>query len=92
MATRASSSIPGLAPPLLMDDHLLVDGGIVNNVPADVMRDRSGGRILAVRVGEAGEVPGDADIYFSPNLLAANSKSYLLFYLGFYWSSIVGFS
>tara|TARA_B100001939_G_scaffold322226_1_gene312501 strand:- start:48357 stop:50606 length:2250 start_codon:yes stop_codon:yes gene_type:complete len=62
MATRASSSIPGLAPPLLMDDHLLVDGGIVNNVPADVMRDRSGGRILAVRVGEAGEVPGDADI------------------------------
>lgn len=62
MATRASSSIPGLAPPLLMDDHLLVDGGIVNNVPADVMRERADGRILAVRVGQAGEVMGDSDM------------------------------
>ncbi|MEQ8352190.1 MAG: cyclic nucleotide-binding domain-containing protein [Leptospiraceae bacterium] len=59
-ATRASSSIPGLAPPILVNDHLLVDGGIVNNVPADVMQERSGGRILAVRVGQAGEVMGDS--------------------------------
>ena len=58
-ATRASSSIPGLAPPIMVDNHLLVDGGIVNNVPADIMKERFSGRTLAVRVGQAGEVQGD---------------------------------
>jgi NTE family protein len=59
-ATRASSSLPGIAPPLLHSGHLLVDGGIMNNVPADVMKERGAGRVLAVHVGENDVTVNDA--------------------------------
>lgn len=35
---RASMSIPGLIPPVVEDGELYVDGGVVNNLPVDVMR------------------------------------------------------
>ncbi len=35
---RASASISGVFPPLIDGDKLLVDGGMVNNLPADVMQ------------------------------------------------------
>lgn len=46
-------SIGGYVPPLCdpKDGHLLLDGGYVNNVPADVMHQRGPGPILAVDVG-----------------------------------------
>lgn len=34
----ASMAVPGLFPPVKLDDRLLVDGGIANNVPIDVAR------------------------------------------------------
>jgi len=37
-AVRASSSVPGFAHPVELDGRLLVDGGITDNVPADVAR------------------------------------------------------
>ena len=41
-AVRASIAIPGVLPPVPFNDDLLVDGGVLDNVPADVMRaDRS---------------------------------------------------
>ena len=39
-ATRASSSIPGVLPPVFDGGELLVDGGLLNNLPVDVMRAR----------------------------------------------------
>lgn len=36
--TRASSSIPGLIPPVVINNELHVDGGLLNNLPVDVMR------------------------------------------------------
>jgi lysophospholipid hydrolase len=38
------------------DGHLLLDGGYVNNLPADVMRSRGAKNIFAVDVGS--EVSG----------------------------------
>ena len=38
-ALRASMSIPALFPPVMIDDRLLVDGGVSNNLPIDVARD-----------------------------------------------------
>ena len=35
---RASASIPGVFPPVVDGDRLLVDGGMVNNLPVDVMQ------------------------------------------------------
>lgn len=49
-AARASSSLPGIAPPMIEGGHLLVDGGILSNVPADIMRERGAGQILAVHI------------------------------------------
>lgn len=39
---RTSCAIPGLAPPVPHDGDLLVDGGLLNNLPADIMRERCG--------------------------------------------------
>ncbi|MBT6491861.1 MAG: response regulator [Deltaproteobacteria bacterium] len=35
---RASSSLPGILPPVNIDGELLVDGGVTNNLPADLLR------------------------------------------------------
>jgi lysophospholipid hydrolase len=39
-AVRASTSLPGIFPPVPFGDDLLVDGGLVNNLPVDLIRDR----------------------------------------------------
>lgn len=45
MAVRASSSIPGLFQPVLINEHEYVDGGLVNPLPVDVAQ-RMGARII----------------------------------------------
>lgn len=37
-AVRATSAIPGIMPPVPVGDRLLVDGGVLNNLPVDVAR------------------------------------------------------
>ncbi len=49
-AVRASMSIPGVAAPLCDDGNLIVDGGVLNNLPGDVMRSLLGGTVIAVDV------------------------------------------
>ena len=40
-AVGASMSIPGLAPPLPRGGQLLVDGGVLNNLPVDALAERA---------------------------------------------------
>lgn len=49
---RCSSSIPGLIPPMVIDGELHMDGGLLNNLPVDIMRQFLGkkGRITAVEL------------------------------------------
>lgn len=49
-AVRASSSIPGIFSPLEWEGRLLVDGGVKNNVPADVVKDMGADIVIAVDV------------------------------------------
>ena len=49
-AMRASGSIPGIGPPLFANKQILVDGGIVNNLPVDIMQEKFGGVIIVVDV------------------------------------------
>jgi len=49
-AMRASMSIPGALPPILIDDTLLVDGGIADNIPIEVARKMGADIIIAVDV------------------------------------------
>jgi len=54
-ALRASVALPGILPPVTVEDgHLLVDGGVMNNLPVDVMAAEARGPIIAVDV--AGEI------------------------------------
>ncbi|HEY6598326.1 MAG TPA: patatin-like phospholipase family protein [Pseudomonadales bacterium] len=50
-AMRASMSIPGLFSPIDFDGRLLVDGGIVNNLPVNVVQGLGADTIIAVDVG-----------------------------------------
>lgn len=49
-AVGASMSIPGLVPPLVQGGQLLVDGGVLNNLPIDVMASAGEGPVIAVDV------------------------------------------
>ncbi|PZR99858.1 MAG: hypothetical protein DLM67_02895 [Candidatus Nephthysia bennettiae] len=47
-AVRASMSLPGIFPPVFHDGDLLIDGGVMNNLPVDVMSARlRGGPLVA---------------------------------------------
>ena len=51
VAVRASVAIPGVLPPVPYEGDLLVDGGVLNNMPFEIMRDDSTiGTIIAVDV------------------------------------------
>ncbi len=46
-AMRASGAFPGLLPPLPIEGDLFVDGGVLDNLPVEVMRELCPGPILA---------------------------------------------
>ena len=50
-ALRASVSIPGLLPPVFRGGQVFVDGGVVNNLPVDLMRAQHRGEVIAVDIG-----------------------------------------
>ena len=59
-AVRASLSLPGVLPPVVDGADLLVDGAVMNNFPADIMRTFHPGPIIGVDVGRARSIdPGD---------------------------------
>ncbi|HCP31793.1 TPA: patatin [Candidatus Acetothermia bacterium] len=49
-AIRASLSVPGLFTPVWIDGHLLIDGGVSNPVPVDVIRQLGAEMVIAVDV------------------------------------------
>lgn len=60
-AVRASISIPGVFPPVEGEDgHMLVDGGIVDNLPADVVRrDLHADVVIAIHIEDSPLASGD---------------------------------
>ncbi len=71
-ALRASASLPGIAVPVLDDGNLLVDGGVINNLPGDVVRDMGAGFVIVVNVSseqrlsiEHDEIPSTSDVFWS---------------------------
>jgi predicted acylesterase/phospholipase RssA/CRP-like cAMP-binding protein len=54
-AVRASTAIPGVAIPVCHNGDLLVDGGVLNNLPGDEMRKICSGDIIAVDVSPQSE-------------------------------------
>jgi NTE family protein len=59
----ATTAVPGLLPPVYSGNCQLVDGGILNNVPADVARANGKGPVVAVDVSPTFPLqpPGSSD-------------------------------
>ncbi len=53
LAVRASMAVPGAFAPVHYDGKVLVDGGIVDNVPIDLVRAMGVDRVIVVDVGRA---------------------------------------
>ena len=51
LAMRASMSLPGIFTPVEIDGTVLLDGGLANQVPIDVVRGMGADRVIAVDVG-----------------------------------------
>jgi NTE family protein len=49
-AMRATMSLPGIFAPVRDDTHVYVDGGLVNNLPTDVVRDMGADIVIAVHL------------------------------------------
>ncbi len=51
-AARASMSVPGAFPPIELNGRLLIDGGIIRNLPVDIVRDMGADIVICIDVGK----------------------------------------
>ena len=66
-ALRASCALPGIMPPVVVDGEVLVDGGVLRNLPTDIMRERCRGPVVGVDVALTEDLSA-ADIESPPSL------------------------
>ena len=60
IALRATSAIPGVISHVVYEDRVLIDGGLINNLPVDVIRTMTQAPVVAVEVG----APRDRQLQF----------------------------
>jgi NTE family protein len=70
-ALRASVSLPGVFPPAVVNRQLAIDGGILDNLPVDMMRRQPVGKVIAVDVTSRQTFEVDYDAVPSPWALLA---------------------
>jgi NTE family protein len=70
---RASVAIPGVLPPVFHNSEVHVDGGAMNNLPVDVMREVGRGPVIGVDVGADRAFTADFDDVDVPGLWKAMS-------------------
>jgi NTE family protein len=63
---RASSSIPGILPPVLHHGQVYVDGALVDNLPTDVMAEDGMAHITAVNIRADIELRAQTDEFATP--------------------------
>jgi len=61
-AMRASMAIPGVFKPVRIGDRLLVDGGMMNNLPVDVARQIGADIVIAIDLQQNKEQPKHTDL------------------------------
>ena len=58
-AVRASLALPGIFPPVFKRGHVLVDGGVLNNIPVDLMKQHCGTVIASAVHGSYEKIVGE---------------------------------
>jgi NTE family protein/lysophospholipid hydrolase len=65
-AVSASGSIPGIVEPIIYNGNLFIDGGVVNNLPSDVMKSFCKGHVIAISASSEKALTTDHDDIMSP--------------------------
>ena len=77
-AIRASMSVPSIFTPIDWGDSLLIDGGVLNNLPVDVAQEMGADYIIAVNVGvppkSRDKLTGALSIFIQSYALASKRK------------------
>ena len=79
-ATRATAALPGILLPVIKDTSFLVDGGLINNMPGDIMLNKYGGKLISVSVSPQDDLDAkfndfpNQSSYFIKKLLRMNKK------------------
>ena len=60
-AVRASSSFPVIYKPFKYKEHLFLDGGILDNIPAKEIKNLGAGKVISVRF-DSNQVQGESNI------------------------------
>jgi NTE family protein len=66
-AVQASNAIPALLPPVLSDGHMLIDGGVLNNQPGDVLKQLCGGTVIVTNVSPRRDATVDTSLLRMPS-------------------------
>ncbi|WP_313791185.1 patatin-like phospholipase family protein [Lacinutrix neustonica] len=66
-AIKASGAFPSLFQPVLIDDQLLIDGGVLNNYPIDELRAKGMDVIIGVDVQDG--LANRSDLSSAPSIL-----------------------
>jgi NTE family protein len=57
-AMRATMSLPLIFPPIEVNGQVLIDGGTMDNVPADIVKNMGADRVIAINVGDLSDREG----------------------------------
>ncbi len=68
-AIRASISVPGILPPVFDAGEVLVDGGVLNNLPVDVMQELHRTQVIAVDVSPVEDISTRPDFEQCPSAM-----------------------
>ena len=68
-AIRASSSLPGLIVPLLDKKSLYVDGGLLNNMPGDILKKTFNSKLISINVSPEKDLVPNFDHFPNQNKL-----------------------
>lgn len=66
-AVHASNAIPVVLPPVLSGGHLLIDGGVLNNQPGDILKKLCGGKVIVTNVSPRREATVDSSLLEIPS-------------------------
>ncbi len=57
LQTEASAAIPGVYPPVIIDKHLHIDGGVIDNLPVEAMYNKPVKHVVAVSLSAETTIP-----------------------------------